>query len=355
MMKNFERYFGVRGRGKLLSVFRWICDDGHHLMHRWDSKKKKWVDCPGLISVTGIGGATGMRTITKKQVDDFIRGKKGGEGSGHHDHTGLPGVWGGSSPTGTAEPAKRPPAKKPTAKKPPKKPPAKKPAVDQEMLDALWNTRVKEMQEGALEDMGLSEDDIKEMFALPGAGTDVVVYGDGLAEIIWRDTDSGDVMGTATRGFNYAGGICENKDLFINDKYQDLDFGQSLYARQKEILAEGYAEIRLYANVSIGKYAWAKQGFDYVDSGEGEDQRVELQAWMTNLGLVREAGEYGRKIDKFTGPSDYATFDVPGVKITGSQIRNSDVDPDYVMHIGKAFMLDANGHGSWDGVYYLGR
>lgn len=33
---------------------------------------------------------------------------KGGEGSGHHDHTGLPGVWGGSRPTGRAEPDKEP-------------------------------------------------------------------------------------------------------------------------------------------------------------------------------------------------------------------------------------------------------
>lgn len=355
MTKSIQYYGGMTYRlddfkyAKLDSVFRLVRDDGIFHAERWGGEK--WAHCPEAFRITGMGGVSGMKKLTKKQVDDFIRSKKGGEGSGHHDHTGLPGTWGGSSPTGRAEPAKKPPAKKP-----PKKPPAKKPAVDQEMLDALWNTRVKEMQEGALEDMGLSEDDIREMFALPGAGTDVVVYGDGLAEIIWRDTDSGDVMGTATRGFNYAGGICENKDLFINDKYQDLDFGQSLYARQKEILADrGYAEIWLYANVSIGKYAWAKQGFDYVDSGEGKSQRVELQAWMTNLGLVREAGEYGRKIDKFTGPSDYATFDVPGVKITGSQIRNSDVDPDYVMHIGKAFMLDADGHGSWDGVYYLGR
>ena len=35
---------------------------------------------------------------------EFIDGEKGSSESGHYDHTGLPGVWGGSRPTGTAEP-----------------------------------------------------------------------------------------------------------------------------------------------------------------------------------------------------------------------------------------------------------
>lgn len=40
---------------------------------------------------------------------EYVDSTKGGDGSGHHDHTGLPGVWGGSRSTGRADDAEEEP------------------------------------------------------------------------------------------------------------------------------------------------------------------------------------------------------------------------------------------------------
>ena len=56
---------------KLRTVFRWIQDDKVLFMDRWNGEE--WVDCPGLYRVTGAGGATGMREITKEQAEGFVR------------------------------------------------------------------------------------------------------------------------------------------------------------------------------------------------------------------------------------------------------------------------------------------
>ena len=40
--------------------------------------------------------------------------------------------------------------------------------------------------------------------------------------------------------------------------------------------------------------------------------------------------------------------------IQGSDVRNEAVSPWAKMHLGKAFMLDDAGHGSWDAVLHLG-
>jgi len=48
-----------------------------------------------------------------------------------------------------------------------------------------------------------------------------------------------------------------------------------------------------------------------------------------------------------------ANFRIPGVKIKGSHIKNEAVPADLEMDIGRAFMLDRNGHGSWHGILRL--
>lgn len=373
MTKTIKYYGGMYynprdpKRDRMTVVFRWVRGDGPLRTERWDGEK--WVHCQEAARIMGTGGVSGTERITKEQADEFInKGKKGGEGSGHHDHGGLPGVWGGSTPSGRA-PAKKPPAKKPTAKKPPvkkpkapekepvaKKPPEKEPQdfVSREDWYEAWdNTAVNELSEGALEEVGLERDDLVEMFSLPGADTEIGVWGDGKIVITWRDYD-GDLVGTALRELHFENGICRNEELYLEDKFQDMGIASSLYSRQKAVLKErGYEKIVLLANVSIGRYAWAKKGFNYRYAKDGIDNRDEIQAWMTNLGLVREAQEHGKLFDTFTKPSDYANFNIPGAMITGRQINNYDVAGDYSMPIGKAFMLDWDGHGSWWGEYDL--
>lgn len=54
--------------------------------------------CSGILSQESIDDLpNSMQVLLKYLLED-----KGGEGSGHHGHTGLPGVWGGSRPTGVS-------------------------------------------------------------------------------------------------------------------------------------------------------------------------------------------------------------------------------------------------------------
>jgi hypothetical protein len=51
----------------------------------------------------------------------------------------------------------------------------------------------------------------------------------------------------------------------------------------------------------------------------------------------------------FTHPYQWAQYKLPGVSIPHIQIDNADINPGNY-NIGKAFMLDKDGHGDWHAV-----
>jgi ribosomal protein L3 len=100
----------------------------------------------------------------------------------------------------------------------------------------------------------------------------------------------------------------------------------------------GAKEITLLADIKVGRYAWAKLGFDYADKNQlGFAIRWLEQYCKKNKIEFPKAAKENIKTAK-----DVAEFEIEGKKIRG-------------MEIGKSFMLSMreDGHGSWDGVLKL--
>lgn len=286
--------------------------------------------------------------------------KKGGEGSGHHDHGGLSGVWGGSTPSGGSGESELSPeniaAQEHHAAEKRKR---------EELLEAMGNTHVVNEQREPLSEheraaftrlTDLVEDDLKYMFALPDAASTTIILEDeieGPVSVMWFDQD-GKILGRAAREFPHHTGQCKNHSLILNTELQDRGIAASLYARQRERLKEwGYDTILLEADISIGRYAWAKEGFEYADPASAGYARTGLKHWLGRNGMRDLAKKHADRISKLNSPRDFATFSIPDVMILGKQIENIAVKPNYEMIVGKAFMLDRGGHGSWHGRYEL--
>lgn len=125
-----------------------------------------------------------------------------------------------------------------------------------------------------------------------------------------------------------------------------LDFLEGVveYAR-----GNGYKTVSLTADITIGRYAWARYGFRYdeaPDMGEVKSEYFEL--WAKDKGIQEPPGGWPH----FKTPQDVIGYDIPGVRLKGSDIKNKDVSADFEMNAGKAFMLEngVNGHGDWNAV-----
>jgi len=135
----------------------------------------------------------------------------------------------------------------------------------------------------------------------------------------------------------------------IEDGYTGKGLGEDFTARVIRTAKEkGLDAITLEANITIGRYAWAKKGFDYSDPGEpGNTTIPNFKNWCKRRGITLP------KNLNIRSANDMANFRIPGVKIKGSHIKNEAVPADLEMDIGKAFMLDREGHGSWYGILRL--
>lgn len=292
--------------------------------------------------------------------------KKGGEGSGHHGHSGLSGVWGGSTPSGGSSEETLSPediaAQEHRAAEKRKQEELLKAMENTQLLDEYHNPIGEYAESAILEFTDLEPEDFKYMFSLPGTKTEIVfdeIEAEGvLMTIHWNDLETDEIVGRAVRELKHYDGACHNHSLKLEKGWQDRDLAASLYAKQKKLLTEwSYDEIHLEANVTIGRYAWAKEGFKYSDPGRSASSRASLKMWLTQRGMGDLTRQYANEIKHLVDPYDFATFDIPGVTVKGGQIKNIAVDPDYEMHIGKAFMLDqdyhTHNHGSWHGRYEL--
>jgi len=214
----------------------------------------------------------------------------------------------------------------------------------------------------AMEALGIDEGELRQMFELDGYGARLEVYtGDELysnprrhkpAFIVraeWYDT-RGKFVGRAERLIMDEGEhqICYNEEMKFEPEFQGRDLAHQLYERQIEVMAKDTEvdAIRMFADISIGRYAWAKRGFQYFRPDEAEGYNFNLRRWLTRQGI--EVPD----LPTFTTPQEFANFKVPGVKVSHRDIRNDDVrSGEY--EVGKAFMLDGIGHGDWSGVLWL--
>lgn len=114
--------------------------------------------------------------------------------------------------------------------------------------------------------------------------------------------------------------------------------------------AEGYSTVSLLADITIGRYTWARYGFQYEDSSTGRYVSRSFQEWAE----THEINEPEIGWPQFKTPQDVIAYDIPGITVKGHEIYNKHVADDLIMNVGKAFMFDAAGHGDWDGIIAVG-
>jgi hypothetical protein len=81
-----------------------------------------------------------------------------------------------------------------------------------------------------------------------------------------RDASMGDIgrIGYFNRDIDLATKTVEHNHFEVNPAYQDKHIGLEFYRRSEEAYVEaGIKEVKLFADMSVGGYAWARMGFDF--------------------------------------------------------------------------------------------
>lgn len=129
-------------------------------------------------------------------------------------------------------------------------------------------------------------------------------------------------------------------------------------------------EFALFADISVGRYAWARMGFDFADEERRQECIAGLKTYVdTKIAALEKAGHFGKatadrmrrdaekKIASVKTAADISEFTIPGLAFDKSdlKVQNRDVPDKAKMHIGKAYMLDGSskGMGAWEAVKKL--
>lgn len=261
---------------------------------------------------------------------------KGGEGSGHFGHAGRPGEVGGSAPGGKETYFLD-----------------KDPIYQSEMSqeDARNSTAVAQF----LGQYNLTVNDINRVVSLRDYSAHIV-FGDSedgglIVRVDYRDAN-GTYVGDQAFSFKHRReGVVAHADLmrFMPD-FQSKDLAQSLAGRQFQLAIEKkFDRIETLADISIGKYAWAKMGFQYANPSAAEWATENFRDWCRGKDIELDTWP------TFKTPQDVINFKSPEYHMHSSRIYNDDIKPG-LYDLGKAFMLDDSGnsgHGDWDAVYDL--
>ena len=242
---------------------------------------------------------------------------KGGEGSGNFGHAGRPGEVGGSMPRGTVLDL----------------------AGD---LDALPAFRLSEAALQKVMDIGL-----------PHASTawlrvEAVDTGGLKLKGGWAD-EEGNEIGYVERLIGSDKKTVSLDELSFMHDYQGFGYGERAAENWFHMLGDaGYEEATFCADLTIGKYAWAREGAQYLEKGIAEQMTARFPEWLRSKG-IEPPRLFADRIT-FYNPQDVAKYEHPdGITLKGSDIVNRDVPPDMDLPLGKAFMLDGGywGHGDW--------
>lgn len=260
--------------------------------------------------------------MPKILVSALISSVKGSATSGNFGHAGRPGKLGGSAPRGNMSIGSSPFEQA-----------AQMHAFEQ--FQTLY---------------GFSQQDMKRMFEYGSYDAKMSVSIDGTTatvEVNYFDPKTNKRIGNCMRTFatNPTGKWVMNDNLEFKSGYMNTGAARSLYARELRMLKEaGYDHVSVHADISIGKYAWAKQGFDFKSSTAAADASKQIVQWAQMHGITIKQPD-------FKTAKDVATFKLPGLQLTGADILNGDVPNTMKLELGKAFMLDNKGFGGWDGIY----
>jgi acetoin utilization deacetylase AcuC-like enzyme len=91
----------------------------------------------------------------------------------------------------------------------------------------------------------------------------------------------------------------------IRVKAQRSGYAATLFRHYEELFRDlGFHQFRLNASLSIGKYYWGKEGFEFFDASEAEKRKQALRALVREKNLpVRDI-----EIDRLNHPFDFARF-----------------------------------------------
>jgi len=371
----------LKGWAKVEPSGRAVCDVCQYWVNRGkvsidETRKQEWpahLNCPHYWDVHYTGKVDCKELWLGAPLREWWEGKeigeKGGPGSGNWGHAGRPGMVGGSAKRSVAMSIRTGrdwQERQQAAKKMAEAQKASvagvegecKRAIDEFIGDISYGP-------GAFDNLvEINDDDIKAMFGLGHmdyrADIKVITVGEHgnvtRLEIDYYDAD-GSTVANVARELRRMGGeewMAYNELLDVMPEYQDKGIATSLYNRQIYTLRNaGASEIQLYANISIGRYAWAKKGFDYKEGSKKYTLRrvnSNFRKWADDKGIPEPSGGW----PTFDSAHSVATYSHPTHTVKGSDIYNDDVADDYVMHLGKAFMLELHhGHGPWNGVLKL--
>lgn len=157
--------------------------------------------------------------------------------------------------------------------------------------------------------------------------------------------------------------VVENTELNLDKKYQGKGIASNIYSRSEDLwrhLSKGNPfEIHLTANISVGVYAWAKKGFDFINNNELQKAKAELRQFckLNDISLANalEYSGYGSLNDlttvwHFATLKDGTAYDIENMpSITKDREKwDKDEEVEGIGHLGKAFML--RGKSDWRGV-----
>lgn len=212
-----------------------------------------------------------------------------------------------------------------------------------------------------LEESGITPDQFDKIVNLPGMkmkGLSVTPYelpeGSSIQiGVTWFDPKTDNRVGEMTRELrrNANGQVMSvHNDLLSLEKgYQDFKFADHLYENQFQVWRElGVESVDLLADISIGKYAWAKRGFDFKHQYDLDTANNSFHLFLEDMGI----NSAGLDLPEFKSAYDIAVFDIPGLTIDSSKLRNRDARPGEY-RLGAAYLLARQGLGSWEGIFYF--
>ena len=143
----------------------------------------------------------------------------------------------------------------------------------------------------------------------------------------------------------------------ISLREQSSGYASSLFRYYEGLFGKlGYHQFRLKASLSVGKYYWAKEGFDCLNESGIAQMRTRLKALVRSMELpVREW-----EIDRLNHVYDVALFrndlKIPAYRNREGYYaleKNAEYQEEFLLPVGKAFLLASD---SWDGykVIYTG-
>jgi len=143
----------------------------------------------------------------------------------------------------------------------------------------------------------------------------------------------------------------------ISLREQSSGYASSLFRYYEELFGRlGYQQFRLKASLSVGKYYWAKEGFDCLDESGVAKMKTRIAALVRSKDLPVRDWE----IDRLNHVYDVALFrrdlQIPVYRDREGYYaleKDSDHVEEFLLPVGKAFLLTSD---PWDGykVIYTG-